>query len=64
MNDKAKKKARQAELEYILLGVFYRLRSDDTFADWLEWQASEKMLYENSCYEDEAKELIALYEEG
>lgn len=59
MNECARKKARRAELEYKLLGVYFLCKKySDSFAVWLECQAG----FITGMFEDAAKELIALYE--
>lgn len=62
MNEKARKKARRAELEYLLLDA-WRVRTTtfdhEGFVDWLKRQSSGGAF----CgWQEEAKELIALYE--
>lgn len=60
MNDKAKKKARKAELEDYLLEKFYKVDHGymGGFGDWLEFQTGEKY----RGWHSEAAELIAIYE--
>ena len=59
MNDKAKKKARLAELEFSLLSAWkHKNGGYYEFADWLIYQTQPYAYYEH-----EVKELIALYGE-
>lgn len=59
MNDKAKKAARRAELEWALLGEY--MEGDQIgFAEWLEEQSGRV----SSWWHAEAIELIALYGEA
>lgn len=59
MNEQARKMARRAELEFILTDVWNSHSPGYSFARWLVAQTDDQSVY---SWQDEAKELIALYE--
>lgn len=61
MNEQARKKARRAELEYVLLGEWMKSSQQQySFDAWLR----DEVEYNHCHLRQEAKKLIALYEEG
>jgi hypothetical protein len=60
MSTKAKQQARRAELQFILTDVWNSERQGYSFYVWLDKQTQD---ISRVGWQDEAKELIALYEE-